>query len=106
MPIKEYECRACANKFEALVMLSEPDPTACPKCGKSDLKRILSTFRISGAHKKSEGLSGDMPDMPGGMPDSLDMGGMDDMGGGAGMADDDAGEMPLDGGDTNTEEPI
>jgi len=106
MPIKEYECRGCSHKFEALLMLNEPDPAACPKCGKADLKRILSTFRIAGVHKKSSESGGAMPDMAGGMPDGLDMGGMDDMGGDAGMGDDDGGEMPPDDGSSNTVEPL
>ena len=108
MPIKEYECRACSNKFEALLMLNEPDPTACPKCGKNDLKRILSTFRIAGGHKKSSGSSDSMPDLPAGVQENLDLGGMDggmdDMNGGMGMGGDDGGEMPMDGGSSDTEE--
>ena len=105
MPIKEYECRACSSKFEALLMLNEPDPTACPKCGKSDLKRILSTFRIAGAHKKT-GADESMPDLPAGVQENLDMGGMDDMGGGMGMGGDDGGEMPMDGGSSDSEDSL
>ena len=111
MPIKEYECRACGNKFESLLMLNEPDPTACPKCGKADLKRILSTFRVAGLHKKSAESGEAMGDlgggMPGGMPDGLDMSGdagMDEMGGGMGMGGDEGGDMPMDDGPSGPEE--
>jgi len=87
-------------------MLNEPDPAACPKCGKSDLKRILSTFRVSGLHKKSADSNDALPDMGGGMPNGMDMGGMDDMAEDAGMGGDEGGEMPMDGGTSGTEEPL
>ena len=104
MPIKEYECRACSHKFESLLMLNEPDPATCPKCGKADLKRIMSTFRISGSQKKGS-VSGDsMPDLPAGMQDNLDLGGMDDLGGDPGIGGDVGGGMPVDGGFSDTEE--
>ena len=86
-------------------MLNEPDPSVCPKCGKADLKRIMSTFRVAGLYKKSAGLNEAMPDMAGGMPGGMDMG-MDDMAGGdAGMGGDEGGEMPMDGGIPDMEEP-
>jgi putative FmdB family regulatory protein len=53
MPIKEYECVACHNRFEEIVGIHDPDPAACPKCGGKELKRLLSTFRIMGASKKA-----------------------------------------------------
>lgn len=40
MPIYEYYCDKCDEKFETLVFGKEqPD---CPKCGKSDVKRVMS----------------------------------------------------------------
>lgn len=43
MPIYEFHCRSCNDEFETLVRnaLSE-EPIACPKCGGTDLERILS----------------------------------------------------------------
>lgn len=32
MPVYEYKCKKCANRFEELVRLNDPAPD-CPKCG-------------------------------------------------------------------------
>jgi putative FmdB family regulatory protein len=43
MPIYEYECAACATRFEELVR--GPDAAvACPDCGGGEVQRLLSTF--------------------------------------------------------------
>ena len=48
MPIYEYSCAACENRFEALVRGSETP--SCPSCESTDLKRELSmpTMHTSG----------------------------------------------------------
>ena len=33
MPIYEFECPACSERFDRLQKLSDPDPNACPNCG-------------------------------------------------------------------------
>ncbi len=44
MPIYEYRCAACGRRSSSLLpSYSSPDP-ACPHCGKSELKRLVSTF--------------------------------------------------------------
>jgi len=55
MPIKEFECQACRHRFEEILGIHEPNPTACPKCKSADLKQLLSTFRVTGLKKKSSG---------------------------------------------------
>jgi len=84
-------------------MLNEPDPASCPKCGKADLKRILSTFRVAGLQKKGTVSDDAMADMaggmPGGMPDGLDMSGD------AGIGEDGMGGFPPEGGMPDMEEP-
>lgn len=51
MPIYEFECPACAHRFERLQKLSDTDPTECPDCGKAGVKRRLTApaFRLSGS---------------------------------------------------------
>lgn len=51
MPIYEFECSACSQRFERLQKLSDPDPSICPECGKADVKRRISapTFRLAGS---------------------------------------------------------
>ena len=43
MPIYEYRCASCAERFEELVRRPE-DPVACPHCGGVEAERLLSTF--------------------------------------------------------------
>ena len=33
MPLYEYQCDACAHRFEAIQKFSEPPIATCPKCG-------------------------------------------------------------------------
>jgi putative FmdB family regulatory protein len=41
MPIYEYECLACQDRFAAFARLSDPPPEKCLKCG-GELERIIS----------------------------------------------------------------
>ena len=48
MPIYEYECKNCHEKFEFIVPLSDTQKW-CPKCGKQLKKLIsLSNFKLVG----------------------------------------------------------
>jgi putative FmdB family regulatory protein len=42
MPLFEYECRGCGNRFEHLTRASD-DPT-CPACKGADLQKMFSVF--------------------------------------------------------------
>ena len=48
MPIYEYMCLKCNEKFSLLqtVKTSEKD-TACPKCTSKDVKKVISSFCCS-----------------------------------------------------------
>jgi putative FmdB family regulatory protein len=50
MPIYEFECSACGDTFDRLQKISDPDPSVCPKCGASRIKRRLTApaFRLAG----------------------------------------------------------
>ncbi|MBS0566998.1 MAG: zinc ribbon domain-containing protein [Proteobacteria bacterium] len=51
MPIYEFECAACGNRFDRLQKLSDPDPSVCPNCGAERVSRRLTApaFRLSGS---------------------------------------------------------
>ena len=51
MPIYEFECSTCGNRFDRLQKLSDPDPEACPECGKPTVKRRVTApaFRLAGS---------------------------------------------------------
>jgi len=83
MPIYEYRCSACGKRSSALLQsYSSPDP-ACPHCGKSELKRLVSTFATVRSDDGGDDFGGD--DFAGehdhGDGDE-DYGGGDDFGGG------------------------
>jgi putative FmdB family regulatory protein len=47
MPIYEFDCAACGERFDELAKLDETRP--CPRCGGSDVERRVSpvsTLRI------------------------------------------------------------
>lgn len=55
MPIYEYRCKGCGNKFERLVRGKEK--VTCPKCGKGSPDKLFSVFGVksSGTFKPSSG---------------------------------------------------
>ena len=46
MPLYEYECDACSQRFELIQKFSDPSPDACPRCGKGPVRRLLSSPAI------------------------------------------------------------
>ena len=44
MPIYEYECRACGNRFEQLIIHSTTPE--CPSCQGRNLERLVSLFGV------------------------------------------------------------
>jgi putative FmdB family regulatory protein len=66
MPLYEYQCDACSNRFERIQKFSDPHVDTCPSCG-GTVKKLLSSpaiqFKGSGWYitdyaKKSSGDSG------------------------------------------------
>ncbi|MBF0350361.1 MAG: zinc ribbon domain-containing protein [SAR324 cluster bacterium] len=54
MPIYEYECNHCQDHFSELRSSSEmDDPIACPQCGTSEARRLLSGFAVGGKSKET-----------------------------------------------------
>ena len=52
MPIYEYECKSCGEKFEAHRKITDSDSELqCPKCGKKQPQRIFSTFGTCSSDK-------------------------------------------------------
>ena len=65
MPLYEYQCDACGNRFERIQKFSDPPVETCPSCG-GTVKKLLSSpaiqFKGSGWYitdyaKKSSGSS-------------------------------------------------
>lgn len=64
MPIYEYLCESCGDKFEKLVRRTEDAMSAgCPSCGEHHLQQQYSTFAARGEASSTAA----MPACPGGM---------------------------------------
>ena len=54
MPIYEYRCQLCEERFEQLVPLRAEDPSVtCPRCGTQEIRKLLSTFATSESNRTS-----------------------------------------------------
>ncbi|WP_257387954.1 FmdB family zinc ribbon protein [Tahibacter caeni] len=51
MPIYEFECGECGQRFDRLQKLSDPDPTDCPSCSRPAVRRRVTapSFRLAGS---------------------------------------------------------
>src|SRR3954467_12554311 len=67
MPLYEFQCEACANRFEKIQKYTDPIPEVCPKCGKGPVRKLLSSpaiqfkgsgFYITDYAKKSSSEAG------------------------------------------------
>jgi putative FmdB family regulatory protein len=54
MPIYEYECGQCAERFELLLLNSMV--ARCPSCQSQDLKQLLSGFAVSSEASRQSSL--------------------------------------------------
>lgn len=65
MPIYEYECPSCTNRFEEMMKMGAPAP-ACPKCGATETRKLVSAaafmLKGSGWYKDHYGLKKDSGD--------------------------------------------
>ena len=50
MPIYAFACADCGHEFDRLQKMSDPDPAACPACGKPAVQRKVTapSFRLAG----------------------------------------------------------
>ncbi len=68
MPIYEYLCESCGNKFEKLVRRTDDVlESGCPSCGQKHLKQEYSTFAAPGASEPSRPSPAEMRSCPSGM---------------------------------------
>jgi putative FmdB family regulatory protein len=66
MPLYEFQCGSCANRFERIQKFTDPVPDACPKCGGTTIAKLPSSpaiqFKGSGFYitdyAKKSGIEG------------------------------------------------
>jgi len=70
MPIYEYRCESCAERFEVLTRFAERDRAqVCPACESSRTRVLVSSFAFAGGGES-------------GSSESMDLGGVESCGGG------------------------
>lgn len=47
MPIYEYVCGTCGERFEELLLGGAQGRVACTSCGSEDVRRVLSVFAVA-----------------------------------------------------------
>ena len=57
MPLFEYQCNACGERFEHLERHSSP-AARCPACQSEDLSKLFSAAAVSSAHTQKRALAG------------------------------------------------
>ncbi|MCM8783333.1 MAG: zinc ribbon domain-containing protein [Candidatus Omnitrophica bacterium] len=58
MPLYEYECQDCKERFVVLIRKSEDENSVvCSKCASKRIKRLLSTFSASKSNSGDSGPS-------------------------------------------------
>ena len=55
MPLYEFACADCGQRFEALVR--DSTPPACPGCQGQNLERLLSLFSVNSATTRQSNLA-------------------------------------------------
>jgi putative FmdB family regulatory protein len=59
MPIYEFQCTRCENKFDELVSVSVDLKTiVCPQCGTAAPRKLMSAFGFSSGGKSVSSSSG------------------------------------------------
>lgn len=58
MPIYEYRCKKCENKFDALQRVgADGKDLNCPRCGEREPERLISVFSSSGTESSVSSAS-------------------------------------------------
>jgi putative FmdB family regulatory protein len=53
MPIYEYKCKNCGDKFEIFVFSYGETGAICPECGSENIERLMSGFASTGSGAES-----------------------------------------------------
>ena len=54
MPMYEYRCQRCDERFEQLVPLrAEYPPVTCPRCDTQEIRKLLSAFSTPESHQST-----------------------------------------------------
>ncbi len=57
MPIYDYKCLDCSERFEALILKNTPQPT-CPACKSAKLEQLISMFAVDSEGTRDNNAKG------------------------------------------------
>lgn len=57
MPIFEFECKNCKFSFESYVLSTE-EKVKCPKCGSTEVQKLISAPNIGGVSSSTNSCGG------------------------------------------------
>jgi putative FmdB family regulatory protein len=57
MPIYDYKCLDCQERFEALILKNSP-PATCPACQSAKLEQLISLFAVDSEGTRESSLKG------------------------------------------------
>jgi len=56
LPIYEYRCRSCEQRYEALVRNAKSEAPPCESCGSRDVERLISTPFVKSDTTKAKSM--------------------------------------------------
>ena len=57
MPIFDFQCQDCGEKFDLMISNAEKAKATCPDCNSSNIKQMLSLFNTGGGSSKAAPMS-------------------------------------------------
>ena len=57
MPLYEFLCGSCGNRFESLVRLGKEKEVCCDVCKSNDVRKLVSSFGIGGSGNRLKASS-------------------------------------------------
>ena len=57
MPLYEFACKKCGQRFECLVAVGKEKDVVCAECGSADVQKMISGFGIGGGSSRLKGSS-------------------------------------------------
>jgi putative FmdB family regulatory protein len=57
MPLYEFGCKTCGQRFERLVRAGTEKDVVCDACGSADVKKMISCFGIGGGSSRIKASS-------------------------------------------------
>lgn len=58
MPVFDFECKECGNKFDLMISNKDKEKAKCPQCGSAEIKQLLSRFATLSGGSSADSCAG------------------------------------------------